>query len=342
MAHNIERFTDGRAGFISARKDAWHRLGTVTTDTFTAAEAMDKARLGGWNVRTAPLSTTTDSPDGPVTVPVLGSYATVRTHPETGVPEPLGVVGPGYMPVQNETHCDLLDALVGESGAHFETAGSLHGGRQVFVTLKLPRTMKFQGRDHLDLYVAALNSHDGSSAFRLIVTPVRIVCANTQAAALSTARASFSIRHTSGAQGRILAAREALDLTWQYADAFEEEASAMIEAELDREEFDNIIGRLYPEPKGPKVTEQMKRTHSRKLSALGDLFANSPTLQGLHGTRWAGYQAVTEYLDHVAPVKGGKKYGETYAANARALRTVTSSTLVTQKHDAFSAFALTV
>lgn len=341
MPHALEQYTDGSAAFISAREDAWHRLGTVTADAFTAAEAMEKARLGGWDVRRAPLAATVDGPNGHAIVPVPDQYATIRTHPETGAPDPLGVVGPGYTPVQNEQHCELLDALVGESGAHLETAGALHGGRQVFVTLKLPRTMTFQGRDQVDLYVAALNSHDGSSAFRLIVTPIRIVCANTQAAALSAARASFSIRHTSGARSRILAAREALDLTWRYAEAFEAEAAAMIETELEREEFNEIISGLYPEPKGPKVTEQMKRTHARKITALGELFASSPTIKGIEGTRWAGYQAVTEYLDHLAPVKGGKKYGETYAANARALRTVTSTTVVAQKHDAFSAFALT-
>ena len=47
-----------------------------------------------------------------------------------------------YVPFQNEACCDLLNALVDESGAHFETAGSMRGGRRVFVTMKLPKTMK--------------------------------------------------------------------------------------------------------------------------------------------------------------------------------------------------------
>jgi hypothetical protein len=48
----------------------------------------------------------------------------------------LGVVGRGYTPIQNEEHADLLD----ESGAHFETAGSIKGGRHVLLTMKLPDT----------------------------------------------------------------------------------------------------------------------------------------------------------------------------------------------------------
>ena len=38
----------------------------------------------------------------------------------------------------------MLDTITDESGAHFETAGALFGGRQVFVTMKLPKTMVLQ------------------------------------------------------------------------------------------------------------------------------------------------------------------------------------------------------
>ena len=47
------------------------------------------------------------------------------------------------------------------------------------------------GTDRVDLNIAALNSHDGASAFRILVTPVPVVCANTQSAALSNHESSF-------------------------------------------------------------------------------------------------------------------------------------------------------
>ena len=30
MAHEIETFDDGTAAFVTARQDAWHRLGTAS------------------------------------------------------------------------------------------------------------------------------------------------------------------------------------------------------------------------------------------------------------------------------------------------------------------------
>jgi len=162
----------------------------------TARDALDAAHLSNWNVRKMALQVTqkpTLTKDG-VTTPsplaVPDYYATVRTNPVNGGLDVLGVVGSKYEPVQNEASCELLDAITDESGAHFETAGALRGGRETFITMKLPNTMVFDGsQDRTEFYLAALNSHDGSSAWRGLITPVRIVCANTQSAAIGSAKA---------------------------------------------------------------------------------------------------------------------------------------------------------
>ena len=46
MSHEIETFADGTAAFVTAREDAWHRLGVVTRDCLTAEQVMTTARLG--------------------------------------------------------------------------------------------------------------------------------------------------------------------------------------------------------------------------------------------------------------------------------------------------------
>ena len=78
--------------------------------------------------------------------------------------------------------------------------------------------------------------NDGSSAFRFLLTPIRIVCANTQAAAIACAKASFAIRHTGGARGAINEARTALGLSWRYMEAFETEAAALYAQPMDVDE----------------------------------------------------------------------------------------------------------
>lgn len=115
--HHLELFTDGTAAFAS-RLDAWHRLGTITGECMTGEQVMDKAKLGGWNVRKLPLTATEITTDGVTTLEVPDKYATVRTHPVTGATDYLGTVGNDYTVRQNEEQVELLDALVEASGAN--------------------------------------------------------------------------------------------------------------------------------------------------------------------------------------------------------------------------------
>jgi hypothetical protein len=168
MAHEID-ITNGVASF-AARTDAWHRLGQIVGHAMTAEEALAAAHLSGWKVRKMALTVPQEPviTDKGVTTPaplaVDDHFATVRTNPITGTLDVLGVVGSKYEPVQNES-CALLNALTDESGAVFETAGALRGGREIFVTMRLPESMTFDGidgsKDRTVFMLAALNSHDG-------------------------------------------------------------------------------------------------------------------------------------------------------------------------------------
>ena len=330
MSHHIDKHGE-QAAAIFARTDPWHRLGvTVAGRAFTAQEAMTLGRLGGWDVRKVPLTAHELTSDGVTALDVPG-YATVRTNPFTGHPQALGVVGGGYQPIQNEEHCEFLNHLADASGAVFDTAGSLRGGRQVFVTMTMPEHLLVGGTDRLDLNIAALNSHDGSSAFRLLLTPVRVVCANTQAAALRNHAATVSIRHTRGARSAVTAARDALGLTFAYAAEFQTQADQLIEQDLTDAAFADLVRATFPTP--PRDSPGRARDLARRRwQTLSQLFHDADTQDGIRGTAWAGYQAVVEYVDHYAPVRTTTSD----VATARATRLLTSATPTRIKHTAWA------
>ena len=171
MAHELD-INNGVASFANSRTDAWHRLGQSVGHAMTAREALDSRAPANWKsakcrcvIPQEPVITD-DGVTTPDPIPVPDMFATVRNNPIiAGHIDYLGVVGTKYEPVQNDASCAVLDAITDESGAHFETAGALLGGRETFVTMKLPKTMVLQGRDgfedRTDFYLAALNSHDG-------------------------------------------------------------------------------------------------------------------------------------------------------------------------------------
>jgi phage/plasmid-like protein (TIGR03299 family) len=191
--------------------------------------------------------------------------------------------------------------LVDASGAHFETAGSMRKGRSVFVTMKLPTAMRIAGVDDIDLYLAATTSHDGTASLRLDATPVRIVCANTQRMAYERSRGSYTFRHTSNVSSKIAEARQALGLMWRAFESFETEAEKMINETLTMGEFEKIVADLWP--LADDASDAAKNNAKQRTATLRYLIRDADTQKAIKGTRWAGYQAVTEYLDHFAPAK---------------------------------------
>lgn len=305
---------NGQTAFVSAREDAYHALGTVLPDSFTAEEAMEHGLLGGWNIRKSPAQTVIEGE----TIQMPGRYAVVRDNPVTGYKEVLGDVGKGYQIIQNEDLAGLVNALVDESGAHFETAGSLDGGRLVFLSMKMPGHISIGGVDRIDNYITVMTSHDGSTSTTFMAAPIRVTCKNTLNMSFKNASHMFKVRHTTGAHKIIMQqAREAMDFTFNFLDGFQEEANQLINTTMTQTTFEQLIEREFGAPKdapAPTVT----RTQN-KLDQMASLFADSNTHAEVRNTAWAGLNALTEWYDHFSPVRGVAAADEVLARSRKAL-----------------------
>lgn len=300
MSHELELFRNGDAAFYSARETAWHRLGTVTPDALTIPDALEVSHLGGWDLEKQPIVTVGHS-GTPIEVP--GKYAVVRRHPDPeleGTSDVLGVVGEDYTIVQNEEAFGFLGGLVDDGEVTIETAGSLRGGKRVFVTMKLPNGVVITDDDTLDLYLAVATGHDGLFAFQAFPTPVRVVCKNTLGVALSGATNVYRMLHTDGVGLRIQEAREAIKLTFTEGDVIGKAAREMLQQGLTNAAFDKLIASNFVQL-ADHATDSTKRRVEQKRDDLRVLFRDAPTQEVGRGTRWAAYNAIAEWSEWVAP-----------------------------------------
>lgn len=320
MSHDLDT-TAGVTSFVSARLDAWHRLGQVATDAMTAEEAMRLGHLADWNVRKLDLVAPLQLGDGAgqINLSVPDKMAVVRDNPIVkGQVDVLGVVGKDYSVYQFEQVADLLNNMVDESGAHFETAGAIDGGRKVFLTMRLPRSVLIGGIDPVQPYLAAMTSHDGTTPLSLITTSTRIVCANTMNMAFGEAKNVFKVRHTSGIQHSAAAqAREALGFSYKYLDAFEAEAEMLINTTMTQSTFEQMIFENFGAPKDAAATVVTRVQN--KLDTMTRLFADANTQEGVRDTAWAGLNALTEYADHFSLVRTGSAGDDEIARSRKAL-----------------------
>jgi len=306
MAAAVE-IINGVGSMYSFREPAWHGLGTVVTEEHTTSEVMDIAHLSKWNVRLEEI----ELPDTYTSSKT--NFLVVRDHPEDKHPDVLAVVGERYQTLQNEELFAFADNLL--DGARWETAGSLKNGRVVFGSLALERETVLDPNGVADVvksYLLVNTSHDGSVAVQASITPVRVVCANTLNVALKGVKQSFKMRHTSTLDGRILVAREALGLANTYMDEFDKMANELIEKEITKSKFAEIVAKAYPMPDKDKKGAMTK--WETKIELLDEIFA-SDTNSKINNTAWGAYNTLTERLDWYRPARGGNNEGSLASAS---------------------------
>ncbi len=108
---------------FSVRETPWHGLGRIIMDAPASREALELAGLD-WQVESRNIYSGTGAM-------IPGYRANVRSTD-------MGVVSDRYRIVQNKEAFQFTDDLLGE-GVTYETAGSLQGGKKVWMLARLPR-----------------------------------------------------------------------------------------------------------------------------------------------------------------------------------------------------------
>lgn len=274
------------------RTTPWHGLGTRVEEALTSQDALHYSGLD-WKVEQEPLMTGTFKD-------VPGFKANIRSDNGTV----LGVVSNRYQVVQNEEAFAFTDELIGE-GVVYETAGSLNGGRKVWLLAKLPERYHLAG-EAVEPYIVFTNSHDGSGAIRVAPTPVRVVCQNTLNLALNTAKRSWSMIHTGGIQAKLEEAKDTLFRASQYMNALQEEAERLTMQRVTDRQVMNWVNDLLPLE--DDATEKQKANIIRLRSDLIHRYFDAPDLVALPRSGWRFINAVSDFATHAQPIRNTKEY----------------------------------
>ncbi|GII05480.1 DUF932 domain-containing protein [Planobispora takensis] len=291
---------------------AWHGLGQVIPGGTTDIDHV--LQLGGidFDVELRKARYLIHGADGrPDYRIVPGQYVTVRT--DTGAA--LGIVGRRYLPIQNRGLFAFLEDLVNTREVIWESAGALREGQRVFVSLRLPESVRVDAEginDEIVPFVVMLNSHDGRSPAQALITPWRPVCANTERFAVRDAYTRWSVRHTAGALDRLGEARRTLGLTTAYYRQWAAEETALARTDILIDDMRALIDELWPIEQD--ASSRIRARADRRRETLMALYDNETDRLGR--TAYAAERTVTGYLDHIAAIRPSG----VLAANALAAR----------------------
>lgn len=285
MAHNIE-------SLFYTREKPWHGLGTMVAEAPTSADALRLAGLD-WKVEGKPVFT-----EAGVEIP---NY---RANTRDSDGKVLGIVTGRYTVCQNDEAFAFTDELIGGE-VRYETAGSLSGGKRIWLLAKMENTTV--AGDEVEPYLCFTNTHDGTGSIRACMTPVRVVCNNTLNVALSTASRSWSAKHVGKVQEKIIEAQRALELAGKYLEALDEYADRMANTSVNTEKVREILDELFPakEDDSERVKENARRAKNEYMVCYF-----MPDLEKFRGTAWGALNAMADMVDHNAPRRQTENYAE--------------------------------
>jgi len=283
MTHEVETM------FAVARNERevpWHfnmtKGSTKLSDNVLTAKAAIIASGLDWEVELRDVFTTRKATgEGSMHIPDV--HAVTRDKDD----KVLGIVRSRYSPFQNREAFEFADNLVDSGEAKYETAGSLKGGRIVFLTMKVPTPIMVGGEDRHDQYILLRTSHDGTKAISVYIVMVRVVCMNTLTLAVNGAQYKWSMPHVGDLDGKIAEARETLQMTFKYSEEFEKLGEELIHTPMSDNKFHRVLTTIIPQR--PR-TEQV-------IESIVEMYKNSD-YNGYQGTAWGGVNAITEYYEH--------------------------------------------
>jgi phage/plasmid-like protein (TIGR03299 family) len=308
MSHGIEA-TDNFGEVRLNGVKAWHGLGVEIAPGLKTWPAFQTIGID-WESELLPVFSTYKGEDGKVKQFRLPS---TMAHVRSDTKQLLAVVSDSYKPIGNKELAEFADALVeAEDGVTVETAGTLHDGKVVFALVKLPQDIRVTDQDILRQYVLLRNSHDCSSAFCAYPTSVRVVCANTLRLSETDQCRGITCQHTGEIKSKLDAARSALGMATESVKRYETQVRLLAAKHVGQDEMRQYFALVHDATFGTiqepvdVIDEKSKARYEHRLEKRDAMLvrwetnfqAEQQTLEGIAGTAWAAYNAVSQWHDH--------------------------------------------
>jgi phage/plasmid-like protein (TIGR03299 family) len=256
-----------------------------------------------------------------------GGYVPMRTDTNTFLSK--GGLSKDFTPIQNRDALGIIRQLSGVTNIELKNSGIWSGGAGVFAQVSLGDTGAIGGNDdRVGKYLSVVNSHDGSRALAILITPYRFFCKNQLAKAYNKAKKSddmfITIRHNASAEEKmeelIRTVRIADDVFKYTEDVYQKLATLKINTDAFVEE---TFRKIFPINSDAGLHAQT--IWANRIAKAKARFENADDGRIEKNTAWNLYNAVQGTIQHDS--RGSNNYksilmGEIADRSEKALSTV--------------------
>jgi len=290
MSHDLE-FIGGKAAMVYTKSGGvpWHGFGFPIKDDMAPKEMLKVAKLN-WTVEKVPAYATINGKRIN-----LDTMALVRSSDHKILDEVSG----DWNPLQNEEAFDFFREYCDAGNMSMETAGSLKGGRLVWVMAKIKgdKFALFKGKDVVESYVLLTNPFIYGMSISASLSMIRVVCANTLAASLSASKGDKIVRVTHRKEFIADDVKQTLGLAHERMVKYKEAANFLSNKKATPEQISEYLKQVFP-----VITQKSKskKELSKNAKSVLAVMDTQPGVEFGRGTWWQALNAVTYHLDHSA------------------------------------------
>lgn len=298
MAHEITKSDK----VLAVREATWHGLEELLPEYPTREQA--EALVHDWSVIREPIYRKKFSVDesGPKETFELVEDFEFNTRSDND--EPLSVVPRERIDIQPHEMWDMAELIQGQDkNVKYETAGSLRGGRDVWILLMLNEPVVINGDPNGESlpYFALQNGYEQGTAFRGQATNVRIVCKNTSRLSDLMAEAkgvNFSFRHGATLRERIEEIQDALAGWRESITSWKLQKEFMLTRHVTPKQATWFVEQFIEMPHVGLITDRVRQNvELARLELITELYSGMN--RGIELTSLGLFEAASSWNEHV-------------------------------------------
>ena len=218
----------------------------------------------------------------------------------------LAVANATYELITHGEMGSVVDAILDTDHVRYETAGSIQEGKGVWALALLDEPVTLKGKLGEDNsvtlpYLALLNKHDGSGAFSLTTTAVRVVCANTWKAAEIEGKkngTTYSFKHSKNWRDRVEEAKVAITGARAEFAKYCELSEELLGIRITAAQSELFLQAYIPSPPAGITSDRVRSNIDQARNHIRACL-NSQTGAEVKHTAYGLVQAAGEYADHI-------------------------------------------
>jgi phage/plasmid-like protein (TIGR03299 family) len=227
-------------------------------------------------------------------------YCPVRM--DTFQPLSRGGLSEGFTPIQNRDAFRVLTQLSGVKDIQLRNGGTWGGGAGVFAQVSLGDMNVGNGGDKVGKYLSVINTHDGSRALNILITPFRYFCMNQIAKSVNEAQKAtdrfMSVRHNASADEKLEELIRTVRIADEVFQTTEETYNKMTTMKINEEYVKEVLNRMFP--LNPDMGKRGQTIWNNNIEAVKDRFYSADGGRIERDTAWNLYNAVQGTFQHDA------------------------------------------